>query len=187
MKPAHAYRWMFPNVPISYEVAFTKPKLGDMDTELFKEWFQAFAQAAGITLHIENLYGENNHHIVELFQGLARALRAPLRSTRANPMPCRPPRVCWAADRRRGRGDRHVNIAIIDYGSGNLRSAEKAFARCAPGATFMSRATRMSWRAPTILFCPVSAPLAIARKVWRRLKDCAPRSRRAWSMTGVRF
>ena len=59
-----------------WKVAFTKPKLGDMDTELFKEWFQAFSQAAGITLHIENLYGENNHHIVEsCFKGLARALR----------------------------------------------------------------------------------------------------------------
>ena len=59
-----------------WQVAFSKPKLGDMDTELFKEWFQAFAQAAGVTLHIENLYGENNHHIVEsCFKGLARALR----------------------------------------------------------------------------------------------------------------
>jgi imidazoleglycerol-phosphate dehydratase len=47
-----------------------------MDTELFKEWFQAFAQSAGITLHVENLYGENNHHIAEsCFKGLARALR----------------------------------------------------------------------------------------------------------------
>lgn len=60
-----------------WRVNFTKPKLGDMDTELFKEWFQAFAQAAGITLHIENLYGENNHHIVEsCFKGTARAVRA---------------------------------------------------------------------------------------------------------------
>ena len=59
-----------------WKVNFTKPKLGDMDTELFKEWFQAFAQAAGITLHIENMYGENNHHNVEsCFKGLARALR----------------------------------------------------------------------------------------------------------------
>ena len=59
-----------------WKVEFTKPKLGDMDTELFKEWFQAFAQAAGITLHIENLYGENNHHIIEsCFKALARALR----------------------------------------------------------------------------------------------------------------
>jgi imidazoleglycerol-phosphate dehydratase len=59
-----------------WKVAFTKPKLGEMDTELFKEWFQAFAQSAGVTLHVENLYGENNHHIVEsCFKGLARALR----------------------------------------------------------------------------------------------------------------
>ncbi len=59
-----------------WRVEFSKPKLGDMDTELFKEWFQAFAQAAGITLHIENLYGENNHHIVEsCYKGLARSLR----------------------------------------------------------------------------------------------------------------
>ncbi len=59
-----------------WKVNFSKPKLGEMDTELFKEWFQAFSQTAGITLHIENLYGENNHHIVEsCFKGLARALR----------------------------------------------------------------------------------------------------------------
>jgi imidazoleglycerol-phosphate dehydratase len=59
-----------------WKVAFTRPKLGEMDTELFKEWFQAFAQAAGLTLHVENLYGENNHHIAEsCFKGLARALR----------------------------------------------------------------------------------------------------------------
>ncbi|MCK6449985.1 MAG: imidazoleglycerol-phosphate dehydratase HisB [Alphaproteobacteria bacterium] len=59
-----------------WKVKFSKPKLGEMDTELFKEWFQAFAQAAGITLHVENLYGENNHHIVEsCYKGLARALR----------------------------------------------------------------------------------------------------------------
>ncbi|MDP6787033.1 MAG: imidazoleglycerol-phosphate dehydratase HisB [Rhodospirillales bacterium] len=59
-----------------WNVEFQRPKLGDMDTELFKEWFQAFAQAAGITLHVENLYGDNNHHIVEsCFKGLARSLR----------------------------------------------------------------------------------------------------------------
>ena len=59
-----------------WKVAFSRPKLGEMDTELFKEWFQAFAQNAGICLHVENLYGENNHHIVEsCFKGLARALR----------------------------------------------------------------------------------------------------------------
>lgn len=59
-----------------WNVVFTKPKLGEMDTELFKEWFQAFAQSAGITLHVENLYGDNNHHIVEsCYKGLARALK----------------------------------------------------------------------------------------------------------------
>jgi imidazoleglycerol-phosphate dehydratase len=59
-----------------WKVNFTKPKLGEMDTELFKEWFQAFAQNAGLTLHVWNHYGENNHHIVEsCFKGLARALR----------------------------------------------------------------------------------------------------------------
>ncbi|WP_372002889.1 imidazoleglycerol-phosphate dehydratase HisB [Tistrella mobilis] len=59
-----------------WKVNFTRDKLGEMDTELFKEWFQAFAQAAGVTLHVENLYGENNHHIVEsCYKGLARALR----------------------------------------------------------------------------------------------------------------
>lgn len=60
-----------------WKVDFSKPKLGDMDTELFKEWFQAFAQAAGATLHVWNKYGDNNHHIVEsCFKGLARSLRS---------------------------------------------------------------------------------------------------------------
>lgn len=59
-----------------WRVEFTRDKLGEMDTELFKEWFGAFAQAAGITLHVENLYGTNNHHIIEsCFKGLAKALR----------------------------------------------------------------------------------------------------------------
>ena len=59
-----------------WRVEIPQPKLGEMDTELFKEWFQAFAQNAGICLHIENFYGQNSHHIVETcFKGLARALR----------------------------------------------------------------------------------------------------------------
>ena len=59
-----------------WKVTIPKPKLGEMDTELFKEWFQALALNAGICLHIENLYGENSHHIVETcFKGTARALR----------------------------------------------------------------------------------------------------------------
>src|SRR3546814_13581002 len=59
-----------------WNVTFTRDKLGDMDTELFREWFQGFAQAAGVTLHVETFYGLNNHHVVEsCFQALARALR----------------------------------------------------------------------------------------------------------------
>jgi len=59
-----------------WKVVFPREAVGEMNTELFKEWFQAFAQAAGVTLHVENLYGENSHHIIEsCFKGLARALR----------------------------------------------------------------------------------------------------------------
>ena len=68
-----------------WKVNFIKPKLGEMDTELFKEWFHAFAGAAGITLHIENLYGENNHHIVEsCYKGLARCLKEALQLDERN-------------------------------------------------------------------------------------------------------
>jgi imidazoleglycerol-phosphate dehydratase len=73
-----------------WKVNFSRPKLGEMDTELFKEWFQAFAQSAGATLHVENLYGENNHHIVEsCYKGLARALRqaVAIDQRRANEVP----------------------------------------------------------------------------------------------------
>ena len=60
-----------------WKTAFTIPRLGNVDTELFEHWFHSFAQAAGITLHVETLYGTNNHHIVEsAYKGLARALRA---------------------------------------------------------------------------------------------------------------
>ncbi len=60
-----------------WHVELPAQKLGTMDTELFREWFQAFAQHAGATLHVECLYGTNTHHIVEAcFKALARALRA---------------------------------------------------------------------------------------------------------------
>lgn len=60
-----------------WKVEFTRDKVGEMDTELFREWFQAFAMNAGITLHVENFYGDNNHHIAEsAFKALAKALRA---------------------------------------------------------------------------------------------------------------
>lgn len=59
-----------------WKVTFSRDKLGDMDTELFREWFQAFVQHSGITCHVESLAGENNHHIAEsCYKGLARALR----------------------------------------------------------------------------------------------------------------
>ena len=62
-----------------WKVSFSRAKLGEMDTELFKEWFQALSQNAGLTLHIENLYGENNHHIAEsCYKACARALREAL-------------------------------------------------------------------------------------------------------------
>ena len=60
-----------------WRVAFARPRLDDMDTEHFKEWFQAFSQTGGLTLHVENFYGENSHHIIEsCYKALARALRA---------------------------------------------------------------------------------------------------------------
>lgn len=59
-----------------WKVEFNRDKVGEMDTELFREWFQAFAMNAGITLHVETLYGDNDHHIAEsAFKALARALR----------------------------------------------------------------------------------------------------------------
>jgi imidazoleglycerol-phosphate dehydratase len=59
-----------------YKSGFSQPRLGEMDTELFPHWFASFAQTAGITLHLETLYGENNHHIAESsYKALARALR----------------------------------------------------------------------------------------------------------------
>ena len=60
-----------------WRAGFSQPRLGEMDTELFEHWFHSVAQAAGITLHIELLYGQNNHHIVEaIYKGFARAMRS---------------------------------------------------------------------------------------------------------------
>jgi imidazoleglycerol-phosphate dehydratase len=59
-----------------WKAAFTQPRLGEMDTELFEHWFHSIAQAMGLTLHVEVLYGQNNHHIIEgVFKGFARAMR----------------------------------------------------------------------------------------------------------------
>ena len=60
-----------------WKAGFTQEKLGELDTELIEHWFHSIAQAAGITLHIELLYGQNNHHICEsIFKGFARAMRS---------------------------------------------------------------------------------------------------------------
>jgi imidazoleglycerol-phosphate dehydratase len=60
-----------------FRTAFAHDKIGTFDTELVKEWFQAFAVNAGLTVHVETLYGSNDHHVAEsCFKGLARALRA---------------------------------------------------------------------------------------------------------------
>ena len=60
-----------------FKADFPRDKIGEFDTELVREWFQAFAMNAGVTLHVETLYGDNSHHIAEsCFKGLARALRA---------------------------------------------------------------------------------------------------------------
>ena len=59
-----------------WNAKFTQERLGEMDTELFEHWFQSIAQAIGLTLHIELLYGSNNHHICEgIYKGFARAMR----------------------------------------------------------------------------------------------------------------
>jgi imidazoleglycerol-phosphate dehydratase len=59
-----------------WKTEFSQKRLGEMDTEMFEHFFHSFAQTAGLTLHIETLYGSNNHHIAEAaFKGLARALR----------------------------------------------------------------------------------------------------------------
>jgi imidazoleglycerol-phosphate dehydratase len=59
-----------------WKTAFSQKRLGEMDTEMFEHWFHSFAQTGGLTLHVETLYGANNHHIAEsAFKGLARALR----------------------------------------------------------------------------------------------------------------
>ena len=71
-----------------WKVKLKVEKLGEMDTELFKEWFQAFTQAVGANIHVENIYGVNNHHIIEsCFKGLAIALKKALLITSSNTIP----------------------------------------------------------------------------------------------------
>ncbi len=144
-----------------WKVAFTRPKLGEMDTELFKEWFQAFAQSAGVTLHVENLYGENNHHIVEsCFKGLARALRQAVDDRSA-------PRRRGAVDQ--GRARRH---RCHEHRRHRLRLGQSALGRQGVRAGGRGRRDRDRDRgverargcpqAPTASCCPASAPSPIA-------------------------
>ena len=63
-----------------WKVKLKVEKLGEMDTELFKEWFQAFSQAAGITMHVENIYGDNSHHIIEsCYQSISKIIKRGIR------------------------------------------------------------------------------------------------------------
>ena len=76
-----------------------RDKVGTFDTELVREWFQAFAMNSGMTLHVATLYGSNDHHIAEsCFKGLARALRAAVAIDHALPTKFRRPRDRWAAE-----------------------------------------------------------------------------------------
>ena len=77
-----------------WKAEFSTPRLGEMDTELFQHWFHSFAGSAGITLHAECLYGENNHHIAEsMYKALARVCGRRSKSTLARAMPSPRPRV----------------------------------------------------------------------------------------------
>jgi imidazoleglycerol-phosphate dehydratase len=59
-----------------WKVAFSRPRIGDFDVELLREWFQAFVLNAGVTMHVETFHGDNNHHIAEsCYKALAHALR----------------------------------------------------------------------------------------------------------------
>ena len=93
----------------------------NIETEIFREFFQSFTQSAGITLHIENLYGNNTHHIVEsCFKSLAISMREAIKIDKQN---------SEKIPSTKGSQTEIINmkIVIIDYGSGNLRSVENAF------------------------------------------------------------
>ena len=91
-----------------------------MDTELFKEWFQAFSQAAGITLHVENIYGDNSHHIIEsCFKGLARSLRSALEID--------PRSIVKQYSFYKRLIIKLMKVTIVDYNSGNISSVINSF------------------------------------------------------------
>ena len=129
-----------------------------MDSELFKEWFGAFAGAAGITLHVETLYGVNNHHIVEsCFKGLARSLRTAvtLDPRKLDAIPSTKGTLGGAAAAEPASRMAET-VAVIDYGAGNLRSVANALA--AAGARVeVTGEPRTRWPPPTASCCRASA------------------------------
>ena len=96
-----------------------------MDTELFKEWFQAFSQSAGVTLHVENIYGENSHHKIEsCYKGLARSVKGCF--------------GCRQKNKKLNSIDQRfylvlMNVTIVDYQSGNISSVINSFTEVAKG------------------------------------------------------
>ena len=101
-----------------WKVKLKVEKLGEMDTELFKEWFQAFSQAMELLLHIENIYGDNSHHIIEsCFKGLARSLRTALEMDPRNKNRFLLQRFFISL----------MNVTIVDYNSGNISSVINSF------------------------------------------------------------
>ena len=108
-----------------WKVNLPVEKLGEMDTELFKEWFQAFSQSAGITLHIENIYGENSHHKIEsCYKGLARSLKDALAIDK---------RIKTQYLRQKALFKKLMNVTIVDYQSGNISSVINSFTEVAKG------------------------------------------------------
>ncbi len=104
-----------------WKVNLKVEKLGEMDTELFKEWFQAFSQSAGITLHVENIYGDNSHHIIEsCYKGLARSLRAALEIDPKKQKNC-------TIYKRFFVKKELMKLTIVDYNSGNISSVINSF------------------------------------------------------------
>ena len=102
-----------------WKVKLKVEKLGEMDTELFKEWFQAFSQSAGVTLHMENIYGDNSHHIIEsCFKGLARTLRSALEIDQEQKTLYHLLKAHYKT---------LMNITIVDYKSGNISSVINSF------------------------------------------------------------
>ena len=101
---------------------FTRSAVGGFDVDLFLEFFQGFVNHALVTLHVDNLRGDNTHHQVEtVFKAFGRALRMALSPIRAWRASRPPPRACC-----NGNPGMSGTVAVIDYGMGNLHSVASA-------------------------------------------------------------